>query len=151
MNHLGEHLWKNMPRPQPQMSGGRAQAWQLTLPHSDLQFCPVSSCTSSFLYLTSNLYKLKYSVVELRRAEKVMKSRAIQKCQLPKRPKTRVLCLPTPPRSLSHLMSTTISTHRHLQELLQRLLLKSKGGLRAIPRSIFPFIWEFKLLNYLRI
>lgn len=77
----------------------------------------------------------KSSAVGLRRTKKVMKPRVIQKHQFPKRPKTRVLSLPTPLRSLSHLMTPTMATDGHLQELLHRLLPKSKGGLRVTPYS----------------
>lgn len=129
-NHPGEFLWKICLGPTPRHLVLRTTA--LAHPRRP----PIlSCCTNAFLYLTSNLYKLKSSVVGLRRAKKITKPRPIQKRQFPKRPKSRAWWLRMPLRGLSHLMNPTVATRGHLQELLQRLLLKSKGGLRVIPYS----------------
>lgn len=76
MNHLRAHLWKNMPRPQPQMSGGRAQASQLTLPRSVRS--PILS--SQQLYQFISLFNQQPFQIEILscRVEKGRKGNEIQ-------------------------------------------------------------------------
>lgn len=120
---------ENMPGPRPQAFGSENHC--PSSPQETSNFVLLYQCIS----LTSNLYKLKSSVVGLRRAKKITKPRPIQKRQFPKRPTSRARWLRMPLRGLSHPTNPTVATRGHLQELLQRLLLKSKGGLRVIPYS----------------